>query len=187
MKLPLALLCLSLLALASPAPAPAQDRTLGPQYGNATLALGFSPDPASWPLMAGGGEAMLDVSDLRLIDAGRGNACGTFFIDAAPSFRLTLEGDDEAGSFRFLRLYADAPMGSRTDPALLVQQPDGSWRCIDDSHVGNYQGVMPILDLEDPGPGDYDIWVGSYLRNPAEPATLYVTAFRSNLPTPSGY
>jgi protease YdgD len=175
---------LGLLALLASA-ASAQDANLEPHFGTTTVALGFSPDPLGYPVLAGGGDTMLDVSLLRLVDSERGNACGTFYIDAAPTFRVELRADEHA-PFRFLRLYTDVPAGSRTDPALLVQKPDGSWRCIDDSAYGSYEGLMPILDFESPPPGSYTVWVGSYLRNAAEPATLFISAYRTSLPASRG-
>ena len=42
--------------------------------------------------------------------------------------------------------------------ALLVNDPQGNWYCNDDSGSGN---LNPVVDLENPVEGQYDIWIAS--------------------------
>lgn len=123
-------------AIASPAFA--QTASLPASFGTTTLQGGFSPDPQSVQIVAGGA-----------IDASQGEtgAAGCFgMIADAPDYRLNFTPGDLP-----LNIFAE----SAGDVSLVVNLPDGSWACDDDTH-----GFNPALTFENPMPGQYDIWVG---------------------------
>jgi hypothetical protein len=64
------------------------------------------------------------------------------------------------------------------DATLLVNQPDTTWRCNDDSHGT----LMPAIDFANPSGGQYDVWVGTYDASSHNPATFYITELASNNP-----
>ena len=57
------------------------------------------------------------------------------------------------------------------DATLIVNAPDGSWWCDDDS-AGD---LNPGLVFDNPQSGRYDIWVGTYSEGPAADATLHIS------------
>lgn len=132
-------------------PAQAQDFELEPTYGTASLAAGFPEDPAVVPLQSGGS---IDA-------AGLGGAC-TGFIADAPDYRLNYT----AGSFPLIFVaIADV------DTTLVINGPDGSWYCDDDS-----DGQLdPRVTFANPDSGQYDIWVGTYAAAELHDAALYIT------------
>jgi hypothetical protein len=129
----------------------AQNATAVPNYGSTSLRAGFNGDPYSVSLTAGGS-----------IDAASslGGAC-VGDISNAPDFELTYTSGN-------LPLYLSA--GSDRDVSLIVNMPDGSWLCDDDS-AGN---LNPGLTLNSPSSGVYDIWVGD-LSGAGPAATLYIS------------
>lgn len=129
----------------------AQNATAVPNYGSTSLRAGFNDDPYSVSLTAGGS-----------IDAASslGGAC-VGDISNAPDFELTYTPGN-------LPLYLSAV--ADRDVSLIVNLPDGSWLCDDDS-AGN---LNPGLTLYAPGNGVYDIWVGD-LSGASPSATLYIS------------
>ncbi|MAI89980.1 peptidase S1 [Ponticaulis sp.] len=115
----------------------AQNFNLEPTYGSASLNSGFSPDPYNVSITAGGS-----------IDAGNIGCAG--MVANAPDFRLYF------GAGNALPLILS--VASDADTTLVVNMPNGSWLCDDDS--GN--GLNPSIYLSSPPSGQYDIWVGSY-------------------------
>ena len=71
---------------------------------------------------------------------------------AQPDVRLNW-----SGSSQLLRIFFQAA-NANGDTALLVNDPQGTWYCNDDSGSGN---LNPVVDLENPGEGQYDIWIAS--------------------------
>jgi len=112
---------------------------LDPLYGSIELTAGFSPDPNTTRLAAGG---PVDVSYLG------GNCVG--HAAAAPDLRLQWTGTSAE-----LRVFFEADQGQ--DAALVINMPDGSWLCNDDS-----SGLNPMLVMGKPTPGQYDIWVAAF-------------------------
>ena len=141
---------LAVAATLASAGALAQNTTATPNYGSASLAGGFSGDPYTVDLTAGG---PIDASSL-------GSACAGE-ISNAPDFELTFSPGT-------LPLYLSA--ASDRDVSLIINMPDGSWRCDDDS-AGN---LNPGLTLDSPDSGVYDIWVGD-LSGASPAATLYIS------------
>jgi hypothetical protein len=137
------------------------------------LRTGFTPDPWTFRLTAGGGRDPINVESLNLRDARSGTACSRSFITARPDFRFTFSAGT---SFPLLRFYVVTGNGS--DATLLVNTPDGTWACNDDSHGG----LMPTIDFNNPQPGRYDVWVGTYDGSSRNPAVFHVTELQSNHP-----
>ena len=136
--------------LASATGAAAQDMSAPATYGSIRLNAGFTPDPRSVNLTAGGS-----------IDASRiGSPC-TGSIAGAPDYELTYS----AGSLP-LYIYAQ----SQRDTTLVVNGPDGQWYCDDDSNGG----LNPQVTFNSPRSGVYDIWVGVFGGGTAA-ATLHIS------------
>lgn len=149
-------LALSLL----PVQGAAQDFALQPTFGIFTTTSGFLPDPNWISLLAGG--SIFGEYD----DSVTGNVCAGFFANP-PDFRVHFAPGPEGTPFP-LSFYVE----SREDTVLLINAPDGTWYCNDDS-----SGLDPALTFDTAMEGQYDIWVGTY--NPTEGdfphASLFVT------------
>lgn len=142
------------LLLVAPA-AQAQDTAAPATYGNVRLSSGFTPDPHTVSLTAGGS---IDASTI-------GSPC-TGSIARAPDYELTYT----AGSLP-LYIYATAS----SDTTLVVNGPDGQWYCDDDSNGG----ANPQVTFNTPRSGTYDIWVGTFGGGTAS-ATLNITEVAGN-------
>lgn len=128
------------------------DVSLPANYGGVRLTAGFPEDPHIVTVAAGGSE-----------DAGTASQCPGF-VSAAPDYELTYTASPQFGE---LNIYAR----SKADTMLVVNTPSGQWICNDD-HVG----LDPLISLQRPESGVYDIWVGTYgpdASNP--PANLYIS------------
>lgn len=146
-------------------------------FGGETLRTGFTPDPWSFNLTAGGGRHPVNVADLGIVDADSGVACTRSFVTRRPDFHFRFE----AGVvFSLLRFYAVTGNGS--DATMIINQPNGQWRCNDDHGRGWSNPTMPVIDFHTPAPGRYDIWVGSFDASSHNDATLYVTELEANHP-----
>lgn len=139
------------------------DYSLDPEYGSVSLAEGFTPDPYVINLLAGGElDADSSLSGYSLGWAGDQRCRGN--IAYAPDFRLYYE----AGGFLPLIIRAAAAF----DTTLVVNAPDGTWYCDDDSG----EGVQAMLQWDQPLSGQYDIWVGAYSSsNNYQPARLEIS------------
>lgn len=145
--------------LSEPAPGiPALDWALPSRNGEVTLAAGFSPDPFTVSLTAGGSVNASAALNNQCDANPRG------FVSNAPDFRLHYS----AGRYR-LRIFVRAAQ----DTTLIVNTPDGEWHCTDDTPGTG--GFNPLLDLREPPSGQYDIWVGSYALSLGVDATLVIT------------
>lgn len=119
-------------------------------FGEVVLSAGFRPDPHRVSMTAGGTIAASGVS-----------ASCTGSIAEAPDYQVTYSAGSLPLTFR---------TESSTDTTLVINGPDGSWYCDDDSGGGTNAQVR----FAKPGSGVYDIWVGTY-RGGTNPATLVVT------------
>ncbi len=146
--LPLALL----IALTPLALAQQPDISAQPLYGTITLSAGFQPDPHRSEVVAGG------TSQNPISGAG----CVGYLNIERPDLDLNYT----AGSYP-LRF----SVNSSTDTALLINQPDGSWICDDDSGDGN----NPLISLANPQSGNYNIWVTTYNANAQTSATVSIS------------
>lgn len=131
-------------------------------FGVHRLAPGFVPDPKRIGVVSGG------ALDARAMGLGPG--C-VGWVTAQPDVVVRLSGPSVN-----LRFYAVAE--DRTDITLLVNTPRGGWRCNDDS----FGGTNPTVDLGNAGPGQYDVWVGSFRQGTTARATLHVTELAANHP-----
>lgn len=130
------LLAASLLA-GTAGPALAQDVSANPSFGTVTLNTGFTPDPRNVDIQAGGN---LDATRVPA-----GDCHG--FIAAPPDVRINYT----AGS-----LPLTISVNSGVDTTLVINGPDGSWSCNDDSN-----GLNPAIRFDHPASGQYDVWVGT--------------------------
>lgn len=120
-------------------PAASPNWQVEPRYGRLNLSSGFTNDPRSVNLTAGGSE---EYSSWQVDVRG-------YFSLAAPDVTLTYD----AGSFD-LYIYVE----SSADTVLLIRQPNGRW-------VGNddfADGRNPAYRIVEPRSGEYQIWVGTY-------------------------
>jgi hypothetical protein len=136
------------------APAVAQNYNLNPTYGTYNLQSGFLPDPQTITVVAGGQNNVSNAT---------GGQCRGYAA-SAPDVRIHFTG----GSFNQINFSAT----SNADTTLIVNDPNGTWYCDDDS--GN--GLDPLLELT-PISGQYDIWVGTY-----GPSTAQAVLSISELP-----
>ncbi len=112
-------------------------------FGTVTLTPGFVPDPHVATGNAGGP-----------LDATSWNATCRGFVTQTPDHLF-----QSSGNFSFLKIM----VSSTEDTTLVVQKPDGSYVCNDDT-----EGLNPVVTGAFP-PGTYRIWIGSYQagQNPA--------------------
>lgn len=145
------------LALLSPTLA-AQNLGGEPLFGTVTLSAGFMPDPHRVSLTAGG---ETDLAASGLSDAVTGSSCVGMIAAGQPDVRLHYSGG--------MRLQIGAR--SSADTSLLINLPDGTWRCVDDTYA-----LQPALTFEPAPEGQYDVWVGTFGSEPAA-AELLITEF----------
>jgi len=133
--------------------AQAQDFSLNPTYGSTSLSAGFTPDPRTVTLQAGG-----SISASNLGCAG--------YIANAPDYRINYT----SGSLPLI-----ISVNASSDTTLVINTPDGRWSCDDDG--GN--GVNPSVRFNSPMSGQYDIWVGTYSDTGLQSATLHISELYS--------
>lgn len=139
-------------------PPTALDYALDASYGNEEATAGFPGDPLAFPMTSGG------PVDVSYVDA----ACRGFAA-AAPDLQFSWDGGGNLLRFFFV---------GNGDAALVINAPDASWHCNDDSNGG----LNPTVDFATPADGTYDIWVASVGSGAAIPGTLYVTELESQRP-----
>lgn len=132
------------------APAAAQDSSLRANSGSVTLNAGFTPDPYTFSVVAGGS-----------VNGGNLPGSCTGMISNAPDVEVTYRAGSFPLAFRSI---------SSNDTTLIINGPDGRWYCDDDSFG---DGDAQVL-FNNPQSGTYDIWVGTYGGGTAS-ATVQVT------------
>lgn len=120
------------------------NRRIGPTEG---------PEPIVRHHVVGGA---IDASTLSL-----GQDCSGS-VGEKPDFIVHWDGSD------FLRFFVHAPH----DVTLLINAPDGTWHCNDDS-----AGTNPQIDFASAPEGQYDVFIGSDAPRPRG-ATFYLTRQR---------
>lgn len=123
-------------------------------FGSASLSRGFMPDPYTVEVTSGGS---LSVTAMDL-----GPGC-VGYATADPDFIL-----DYASAAATLRFFVEVEGDG--DTALVINAPDGSWHCNDDS-----MGLDPMVAFDEPLTGRYDVWVASYARDDNIRGTLSIT------------
>ncbi|NBB62063.1 peptidase S1 [Pseudomonas sp. ODNR1LW] len=134
----LRLLAAALLAAAAPTVSLAQDASLTANFGEVSLSSGFTPDPYRVSVQAGGS-----------VDGSRLPGACTGMISQAPDFELTYQAGSLPLVFRTV---------SSEDTTLIINGPDGSWYCDDDSYGDGDAQVR----FNRPRSGTYDVWVGTF-------------------------
>lgn len=132
-------------------PTSAQDAGLTATYGEIRLNVGFTPDPYTVNVQAGGG-----------IDGSRLPGACTGYIAAAPDFEVTYSAGSLPLAFRTV---------SSTDTTLIINGPDGNWYCDDDGYGDGDAEVR----FNRPQSGTYDIWVGKFGSSGTASARLLIT------------
>ena len=135
------------------------DYNLESNYGGIQLEAGFPEDPHVVEMVSGATEdAFVDIASTSL-----GEDC-LGYATPQPDYKIRFTGDSEGLRVFF---YSTQEEG---DTTLVINLPDGSWLCNDDS-----SGFNPLIDILDPMEGQYDIWVGSYSPNENIPGYLVIT------------
>ena len=110
--------------------------SMASNFGTVSLTPGFVPDPHVVSGTSGGA-----------IQASTWQAGCTGWVSQTPDHIL-----DAQGNFGLMRVL----VRSGSDTTLVVQKPDGSYLCNDDT-----EGRNPVIAGSFP-PGPYKVWVGSY-------------------------
>lgn len=138
-----------LLVAAAPSAFAQPNTTQSGTYGQVSLNTGFEPDPHSVTVTAGGA---FDASTL-------GSDC-TGHIAQRADYTLRYR----SGSLPLI-----VSVTSDADTTLAVRAPNGTWYCNDDG-----QGLNPVVRIEHPASGRYQIWVGTFGTDNA-PAVLNIS------------
>lgn len=147
----LAMMLFAPAALAQSTPS-AMDDAPSPAFVVIDLTAGYPLDPLIVSLN-GGGDIAANTLD---------EAC-TGFIPENPTVTLNWAGEAD---------FVEAFFYSDHDPVLVVQTPSGAYLCNDDA---NDLLLDPVLEVNDPEQGRYNIWVGSYAPNQLLPGLLVLT------------
>ncbi len=131
------------------------DFTLEPAYGSIDLASGFTPDPHTVAISAGG--------DLDAAALGIPGCVG--HVARAPDFRVNWT----AGSGNLPLVFSVA---SDSDTTLVINDAAGNWLCDDD---GGNNNLNPAITIASPPSGQYDVWVGTYADGELQDSTLHVS------------
>lgn len=110
-----------------------------PLYGAVELSGGFTPDPSTVDVDAGGS---MEV-DSRLAPD-----CAGYIAPDRPDVKLAFE----PGTMP-LFIYVT----SSADTTLVIRGPDDRWYCNDD-----FMGTDPMVVFQNPHEGEYLIWVGTW-------------------------
>lgn len=137
-----------------------------PNYGEVSLASGFTPDPFTIHMTSGGS---INVLEQGLPAECRGN------VTTAPDFRLRLTSNSAR-----LRIYFVADT-SGSDTTLMVNSSNATWLCNDDYPNAS---LNPLVEISNAAAGQYDIWVGSFSSGEFVSGTLYITELDSTPVTP---
>lgn len=135
----------------SPGVAAAQNHSLAPSGGRVSLSSGFTNDPRTFAVRAGG---PIDIEELG------GDCAG--FVANAPSLQLSYEADDFPLAFR---------SRSESDTVLAVRSPSGRWSCDDDG----WNDLNAEVLYDAPESGAYHVWVGTFSEADPVAAELLIT------------
>ena len=133
------------------------DYGLEPTFGSVIFGDGSTSDPYTTQIVGGGN---IDVSSLSL-----GQGCSGFAANA-PDFRFNY-----AGSADRLRVFFVADDG--TDTTLIISGVNAIWYCNEDDPVSGTKN--PMVEISNPGTGQYDVWVGTSSPGSLSHGTLYIT------------
>lgn len=85
------------------------------------------------------------------------------FIPEDPTLTLNYQGDVD---------FVETFFYSDHNPTLVIQQPNGEYLCADNA---NEQLLDPVIEMQQPPQGRYNIWVGSQHPNDLIPGFLVLT------------
>jgi hypothetical protein len=85
------------------------------------------------------------------------------YIPEAPTLTVNWSGESE---------FVEVFFYSEHDPVLVVETPDGIFHCVDDA---NELLLDPVVQVNNPPPGAYKIWVGSFDEGQLLPGILVLT------------
>lgn len=119
-----------------------------PAHGTLTLDAGFNSRDVA--VEAGGPDAVSVT----------GFGCAGYIANGEPDLNVLYGGEGA-----LLAFYTEAD----DDLTLVVNLPDGSWRCSDDA-----LGRNPAIVVESPEGGLYNVWVGTYSQSGGADATLSI-------------
>jgi serine protease Do len=143
------------------------DYNLQANYGGIQLEAGFQDDPHVVEVVSGATEdAFVDIASLGIDSSCLG------FATPSPDYKVLWSGQSQG-----FRVMFYSPDGG--DTTMVINQPDGSWLCVDDS----FETLNPTIDILNPLEGQYDIWVGSYSPEENVPGYLVVTEIAEIDPT----
>ncbi|MBK6808959.1 MAG: peptidase S1 [Sandaracinaceae bacterium] len=128
-------------------------------FGVHRLNGGFMPDPMTVSVVSGGS---LNVANMNL-----GAGC-TGYATGNPDVVLNYTSPAS-----FLRFFVRA----QGDTALVINDGAGRWHCNDDA-----VGTNPMVSIDNPPAGHYDVWVSSYTAGQNLRGVLSVTELRSQQP-----
>lgn len=131
-------------------PVAAQNAGLTANYGEISLRSGFTPDPYRVQVTAGGS-----------VNGGALPGSCTGMISEATDFEVSYSAGSLPLVFRTL---------SSSDTTLIINGPDGSWSCDDDSYGDGDAEVR----FNRPQSGTYDVWIGTFGGGTSS-ATLLIT------------
>ncbi|GAB4205954.1 MAG: hypothetical protein OHK0013_22210 [Sandaracinaceae bacterium] len=119
-------------------------------YGQVQLDTGFLPDPHQVAVVSGASNATGNVVDINALalTPRNGGACRGY-TTTQPDYIVRVGRPGQ-----LLRFWVNAP----GDTTLIINDGAGNWWCSDDDG-GN---LNPLIEMQAPVAGQYDIWVGSY-------------------------
>lgn len=126
------------------------DASLEPNYGAVNLRAGFTPDPFTKEMLAGGS---VQASAVK-------SGCEGL-VSAAPDLQVNYRAGSADLTFKNT---------SDEDTTLLISGPNGRWYCDDDSGGA----LDPLITITSPQSGRYSVWVGTYGDQMAQ-STLKIT------------
>ena len=142
----------------------------------AAMSVDLNAEPFSGTLYLGGGEekwlnptlisALGGTSEGSGVDASSLGAGCDFFIPTRPDVVVNWEQQDDVEKLRFFFL-------SMGDPGLALVTPSGKVLCSDDL---NPLVLDPYIEVENPEPGTYTAFLGSYEGDAVYPGFLVVTS-----------
>lgn len=127
-------------------------------FGVQSLTGGFLPDPAQYSVVSGG----------SLHGSVAGSACRGY-VTGQPD--IILHYSNAASFVRFF-------VRGQGDTTLIINDAAGRWHCDDDSGGS----LNPMVDINNPPSGQYDVWIGSYQAGTNIRGTLGVTELRNVRP-----
>ncbi len=140
---------------ANAVPANAPDFTLEPNYGTIELVSGFTPDPRTVAVAAGGSYNAYQIPEC------------VGWISSAPDYRVSFTAGDNGLPLIF-------SVQSDADTTLVINDAQGNWVCNDDTN-----GLNPAVTFVAPTSGQYDVWVGTFSEGSTQPSTLSVSELTS--------